>query len=71
MGQTLADGVDIILMLMSFQGDLPYEDPISIASFAAMENGVLISSSAGNRGSDLMTVAENPWSLTVGASSIN
>ncbi|KAF6154914.1 hypothetical protein GIB67_018351 [Kingdonia uniflora] len=50
---------------------LPYEDPISITSFATMEKGVLVSSSAGNRGSDLMTVARNPWSLTVKASTIN
>ncbi|KAF6173830.1 hypothetical protein GIB67_003831 [Kingdonia uniflora] len=39
---------------------LPYEDSISISSFEAMEKGVLVSSSAGNRGLDLMIVAGNP-----------
>ncbi|KAF6147025.1 hypothetical protein GIB67_036744 [Kingdonia uniflora] len=66
--QALADGVDIISMSMSFQGVLSYEDPIT--SFAAMEKGVLVSSLVGNRGSNLMTVVGNLWSLTVGASTI-
>ncbi|KAF6161870.1 hypothetical protein GIB67_002580 [Kingdonia uniflora] len=70
MDQALADGVDIISMSMSFRGALPYEDPISIASFAALEKGVLVSSSTGNKGSDLMTVAGNLWSLTVRVSII-
>ncbi|KAF6164706.1 hypothetical protein GIB67_036566 [Kingdonia uniflora] len=48
--QALADGVDIISMLISFRGALPYKDPISITSFAAMEIGVLVYSSAENRG---------------------
>ncbi|KAF6151294.1 hypothetical protein GIB67_020616 [Kingdonia uniflora] len=37
----------------------------------ALEKGVLASSSTGNRSSDLMTVAGNPWSLTVGVSTID
>ncbi|KAF6158938.1 hypothetical protein GIB67_012355 [Kingdonia uniflora] len=71
MDQTLAHGVDIISMSTSFRGDLPYEDPISIVSFAALEKGVLVSSSTGNISLDLMTVAGNPWSLTVGVSTID
>ncbi|KAF6163341.1 hypothetical protein GIB67_025205 [Kingdonia uniflora] len=71
MDQALADGDDIISISIGFRGALPYEDPVSIASFAAMEKGALVSSSTGNRGSDLMTVARNPWSLTVGAITID
>ncbi|KAF6135848.1 hypothetical protein GIB67_028167 [Kingdonia uniflora] len=41
MDQTLADGVDIISMSISFRGALPYEDSISITSFAALEKGTL------------------------------
>ncbi|KAF6139429.1 hypothetical protein GIB67_026271 [Kingdonia uniflora] len=41
-------------------GALPYEDPIYMASFTAMEKGVLVSSPAWNRGSDLITVVANP-----------
>ncbi|KAF6151557.1 hypothetical protein GIB67_021743 [Kingdonia uniflora] len=70
MDQALANGVDIISMSMIFLGALIYENQISIVSFAAMEKGVLVSSSARNRGSNLMTVAGNPWSLTVGVSTI-
>ncbi|KAF6173974.1 hypothetical protein GIB67_039925 [Kingdonia uniflora] len=54
MDHALADDIDIISMSISFWGALPYEDPISIASFETMEKGVLVSSSVGNRGSDLI-----------------
>ncbi|KAF6168066.1 hypothetical protein GIB67_011451, partial [Kingdonia uniflora] len=69
--RALADDVDIISMSMSFRGALPYEDLIFIASFTAMEKGVLVSFSVGNRGSNLMTVAGNPWSLTTGVNTID
>uniref|UniRef100_A0A2N9H646 BHLH domain-containing protein n=1 Tax=Fagus sylvatica TaxID=28930 RepID=A0A2N9H646_FAGSY len=72
MDKAIADGVDVICTSIGNE-DIPLENnPIAIASFAAMEKGVVVSTSGGNNGPTLGTVHNAfPWVLTVTATSID
>ncbi|KAH7283837.1 hypothetical protein KP509_34G026100 [Ceratopteris richardii] len=70
--QAITDGVDIISLSVG-GAILPYFlDPIAIGSFASMEEGILVSASAGNSGPIPQSVGNiSPWLVTVGASTID
>ncbi|EPS74243.1 subtilase family protein, partial [Genlisea aurea] len=72
--QAVVDGVDVISLSVGSSGHAPpyYLDSIAIGAFAAVENGIVVSCSAGNSGpSSYSAVNIAPWILTVGASTLD
>jgi hypothetical protein len=74
MKQAISDGVDVISISMGNPTKKPlHKDPLASASFAAMEKGVLVSTSAGNyRGSGNQIISNDyPWVLTTTAGTVD
>ncbi|KAB1222143.1 Subtilisin-like protease [Morella rubra] len=70
--QAVADGCDVICISLGFSRRIIYEDPIAIASFAAMEKGIVVSTVAGNSGPGFKSTKNGfPWVLTATASTID
>ncbi|KAH7691079.1 Tripeptidyl-peptidase II protein [Dioscorea alata] len=70
--QAMADGVDVISL--SFGGGaVPfYNDAVAIGALAAVEKGIIVTSSAGNSGPTKGTIEnDSPWLITVGASTMD
>ncbi|XP_065877824.1 subtilisin-like protease SBT4.4 [Euphorbia lathyris] len=69
----ISDGVDVLTISLGSRTPHPFHtDVIAIGAFHAMERGIITSHSAGNSGPSLASLSSTaPWTLSVGASSID
>jgi subtilisin family serine protease len=72
MDKAIDDNVNVLSMSLGGGMSDYYKDNVAIGAFAAMEKGILISSSAGNAGPNSYSLTNlAPWITTVGAGTLD
>ncbi|PIN16224.1 Cucumisin [Handroanthus impetiginosus] len=67
--QAVNDGVDVLSLSLGGASKPFYIDNLAIGAFGAIQNGILVSFSAGNSGPSDSTISNSaPWMMTVAAS---
>lgn len=70
--EAIHDGVDVLSVSIGGDPTDYFNDGISIGTFHAVKNGIVVVCAAGNSGPDAGTVTNvSPWIITVGASTLD